>query len=319
MNRFRREQPFDLMAIFFVAFTTVVLTFPLFLLLYKFMPSIVIPYGDSGIELDQIILFTVIYALLFVVIKRFRNFFVVISMGIMFVLTILLFSGYYTFEDLYTDYNKILYDLGDESLEKRFFIKNEIFTQEEELRLAINYNDPNVVNFARNKAIINFQEYKDLIKDKRILHYFSIFKEVQNRWAYVYDPIGENYYSKASETINQLAYNDLFKGDCDDYSILIAACIRAVGGEVKLVRTNVQRQDGTVIGHLYPEVKIGNKKEFDNIAYVLRNILFPQEIKNNPIRYYQDIKGDIWLNFDYNDPYPGGRYQSDIRVSEMRI
>ena len=319
MMRLRRERPFDLMAIFFVAFTTIVLAFPLYILLYRYMPSIILPITNEGIRVDHMLLFICIYVLLFIVIHKFRNFFVVISLGVMTVLTFLMFTGVYTLEDLYTDYNKILYNLGEESLEKRFFVKNEVFRQEEELRKAINYNDPNVVNYARNKATTNFQEYRSLIKDRRIVQYFSIFKEIHSRWIYVFDPIGENYYATASETINQLAYNDLFKGDCDDYSILMAACIRAIGGEVRLIRTNVKRPDGSVIGHLYPEVKIGNKKELDNIAHVMRNILFPNEIGNNPIRYYQDAKGDVWLNFDYNDNYPGGRYQSDIRVSEMRI
>lgn len=319
MKGLKRGKPIDLMAIFFVAFTTMVLAFPFYILIYRYMPSIIIPFVGEGIRLDHLILFLSIYVLLFLIIHRFRNFFVIVSLFAMLVFTFMMFIGVYTLEDLYTDYNKILYNLGEESLEKRFFVKNEVFKQEEELRNAINYNDPNVVNFARNKATSNFQEYRSLIRDRRIVQYFSIFKEIQSRWIYVFDPIGENYYATASETINQLTYNDLFKGDCDDYSILIAACIRAIGGEVRLVRTNVKAVDGSVIGHLYPEVKIGNKKELDNIAHVMRNVLFPNEIGNNPIRYYQDAKGDIWLNFDYNDNYPGGRYQSDIRVSEMRI
>jgi hypothetical protein len=234
-------------------------------------------------------------------------------------MTVLNFAGIYTLENLYKDYNKILYNLGDESLEKRFFNRNEKFTKEDELRQAIDYNNPIVMNFARNKATSNFQEYRDLIRDRRIVQFFSIFKEIKSRWVYVFDPSGEDYYSKASETIMQLEYNDLFKGDCDDYSILMAACIRAIGGEVQLVRTNILRQDGTTVGHLYPEVKIGDKKDLDNIAHVMKTVLFPDEIRDRPIRYYQDPKGNVWLNFDYNDNYPGGRYQSDIRVSEMKV
>ena len=97
-----------------------------------------------------------------------------------------------------------------------------------------------------------------------IIQFFSVFKEVKRRWVYVFDPSGEDYYSQASETIGHLAFNDLFKGDCDDYSIMIASCIRAIGGEVQLVRTTTIRADGTSIGHLYPEVKIGDKKDLDS-------------------------------------------------------
>jgi hypothetical protein len=51
----------------------------------------------------------------------------------------------------------------------------------------------------------------------------------------------------------------------------------------------------------------------------MKTVLFPNEIGDKPIRYYQDSKGYIWINFDYNDDYPGGRYQSDVRESEMKV
>jgi hypothetical protein len=318
-ERFEKLKQIDSTALLFVAVMTVVLAFPLFIVSYRYIPSIILPFGEDGFRIDHILWFLVIFFLLFFFIQRFRSFFVFFSMIALVAITILNFSGIYTLENLYQDYNKILYNLGDESLEKRFVSRNERFSKEDDLRKAIDYTNPIVMNFARNKATSNFNEYRDLIRDKRIVQYFSIFKEIRSRWVYVFDPSGEDYYSKASETIAQLEYNDLFKGDCDDYSILMAACIRAIGGEVQLVRTNVTRQDGTIQGHLYPEVKIGDKKELDNIAHVLKTVLFPDEIGDRPIRYYQDPKGNIWLNFDYNDMFPGGRYQSDIRVSEMKV
>ncbi len=309
----------DFTSLLYVIIFTIVATFPVFILVYRYMPSVILPFGANGWRIDDILLFTFLFIVFFGVISKFRTFFIYVGLLSFLGITILNFSGYYTLENLYYDYNKILYNLGDESLEKRFFVRNEVFRQEEELRKAIDYNNPIVVNWARNKATSNFQEYAELIRDRRIVQFFSIFKEIRSRWVYVFDPMGEDYFSMASETIQQLEYNDLFKGDCDDYSILMAATIRAIGGEVRLVRTNVLRSDGTTIGHLYPEVRIGDKKDLDNIAHVMRTVLFPEEIGNRPIRYYQDARGDVWLNFDYNDHYPGGRYQSDIRVSEMRI
>ena len=314
----RKLKGIDSTSLFFVLVTTSVTAFPLYLLLYRYMPSIIIPIGD-GLRIDHLILFIVIFTLLFFVIKKFKKLFSIIALIGVVVFIILNFTGVYTHDDLYKSYNKILYNLGDESLEKHFFIRNESFGNEIQLREAIDYNNPVVVNFARNKATTNFQDYQGLLKDRRIIQYFSIFKEVRSRWVYVFDPIGEDFYSKASQTITQMEYNDRFKGDCDDYSIMIAACIRAIGGEVNLVKTSITRPDGTSYGHMYPEVNVGSKKDLDNIAHIMRNILFPNEIGNRPIRYYQDPRGEIWLNFDYNDPYPGGRYQSDVRVSEIRI
>ncbi|MEX2485929.1 MAG: transglutaminase domain-containing protein [Brumimicrobium sp.] len=309
----------DSMNMLFVGIITVVLCFPLFLLLYRYMPSLVLPFGEEDFRIDHILLFLMLFFLLFFIIKRFQIFFIAFSIIALISVTILNFAGVYTLENLYNDYNKILYNLGDDSLEKHFFIKNEKFTKEEQLRSAIDYNNPIVVQFARNIATTNFQEYKGLIRDTRVIQYFSIFKEIKARWVYVYDPKGEDYYSKASENINSLTHNNRFKGDCDDYSILVAACIRAIGGEVRLIRTRITQPNGTSIGHMYPEVKIGDKKELDNIAHLIKTVLFPNEVGDNPIRYYQDSKGYVWLNFDYNDDFPGGRYQSDERVSEMEI
>ena len=318
-DRLEKIKNIDSTAFLFVVVLTVVLAFPLFILLYRYMPSIILPFGADGFRIDHIILFMVIFFLLFLFIKRFKGFFVFFSIISLVAITILNFSGVYTIENLYTDYNKILYDLGDESLEKRFFMRNEKFRKEDELRKAIDYNNPIVVNFARNMATANFQEYTELVRERKVIQFFSVFKEVKRRWVYVYDPSGEDYYSSASETIGHLEFDDLFKGDCDDYSIMIAACIRAIGGEVQLVRTTTVSADGTSIGHLYPEVKIGDKKDLDNIAHVMKTVLFPNEIGDKPIRYYQDSKGYIWINFDYNDDYPGGRYQSDVRESEMKV
>lgn len=314
-----RKYRVDAMNLLFVGIITVVLSFPLFLLLYRYMPSMIIPLGEDGFRIDHILLFLVLFFILFFIIKRFQVVFIGFSIFALIAVTILNFSGIYTLENLYSDYNKILYNLGDDSLEKRFFMRNESFSKEEELRAAINFNDPIVVQFARNMATTNFVEYKGLISDTRVLQYFSIFKEINSRWVYVYDPRGEDFYSSASENINSLAHNNRFKGDCDDYSIMIAACIRAIGGEVRLVRTRVMQRNGTSIGHMYPEVKVGDKKDLENIAHVIKTVLFPIESGNSPIRYFQDSKGSVWLNFDYNDDFPGGRYQSDERISQTEI
>lgn len=313
------KKKFDPTSTLFIMVLAVVIAFPLYILLYRFMPSIIIPFKSDGIRVDHIILFILIFSLLFLFIRKFKYFFVIFSIVALCIITILNFTGLYTIDHLYKDYNEILYDLGKNNLETRFYIKNEKFSKEEELRQAIDYNHSSVINFARNIATQNFQEYDGLIRERKIIQFFSIFKEIKTRWVYVSDPKGEEYYSKASETLAHLEYNDLFKGDCDDYSIMIAACIRAIGGEVRLIRTSVIDSDGKTSGHLYPEVKIGDKKDLDNIAHVMRTVLFPNEIGDKPIRYYQDINGYIWLNFDYNDNFPGGRYQSDIRDSELLI
>mgnify|MGYP000067543114 CR=1 FL=1 len=311
----KKIEPFSLLVVGLLSF---IFTFPLFFLIDQFVPSVLLPFGD-GIRIDQIILYLLLFVVLFLIIRKFKTLFISLSVIGLATLTVLNFVGVYPLNAVYSDYQNLLYNLHKNSLEINFLSKNKNFIREENLRDAINYNDEAVLDFSRNIATKHFQEFATLSNDKRWVQYFSIFKEIKSNWIYVYDPLEEEYFSNASNTIELLRFNGKFKGDCDDYSILMAACVRAVGGEVRLIRTEVMQPDGSTIGHLYPEVKIGDKKELESVAYLLKSVLFPKEIKDNPIRYYHDPKGFIWLNFDYNDNYPGGRYQSDVRISEMKV
>ena len=99
---------------------------------------------------------------------------------------------------------------------------------------------------------------------------------------------------------------------------MMAAAIKSIGGEVRLVRTSLV-QNGQTIGHMYPEVKIGDEKDLEMVVYLLKNVFFVEEAKGKSIFYYEDSKGFIWLNFDYTDNYPGGKYMSPIRESEIII
>lgn len=293
-------------------------TLPVFMLFYPMIPALELPVGD-GVRLDQMILFMFIFFIFYFLIYTLKKFYKYIVIGLLVLIGLAHLTGLYTLQRFSADYQSLLINLEKVSVSSKMVSKTVPFTREELLREAIDYNNPELVDFARNIASKHFQEYRALSKDKRWIQYFSIFKEIENKWIYMHDPMYEEFFSKASNTAKQLEYNDKFKGDCDDYSIIIAACIRAVGGEVRLVRTNVLLEDGRTVGHLYPEVKIGDKKDLENVAYLLRTLLFPKEIKNKPIRYFLDAKGKVWLNFDYNDHFPGGRYQSNIRISELKV
>lgn len=288
------------------------------MLFYPLIPTLELPVG-KGIRLDQLILFMFIFFVLYFLIYSLKKYYLYISVALVVGIGLAHITGVYSIQRFSADYQSLLTNLEKVSESSKFVTKTVPFTREELLREAIDYNNPELIDFARNIASKHFQEYKALSKDSRWIQYFSIFKEIENKWIYMYDPLYEEFFSKASNTAKQLSYNDKLKGDCDDYSIIIAACIRAVGGEVRLVRTNVLLDDGRTVGHLYPEVKIGDKKDLENVAYLLRNLLFPKEIKNKPLRYFLDTKGDVWLNFDYNDHFPGGRYQSNIRISELKV
>ena len=298
---------------------SLILTMPPFIFLYKYFPTIQFYINDTVIKLDYIILFLSIFFLLFYLLKKFKLVVVAVVLAGLIAMTITNFSNTYTFTDLREDYYTFLFQVSGNSFEENFVIKGGKFKKEKELRNAIDYSDPSVRNYAASIAIKHFEDKDHFSSNRRWVQFFSVFKEIYNQWKYVYDPANEDYYSRASETIKQLEYDEYFKGDCDDYSIMMAACIKAIGGEVRLVRTTVKRKNNKDIGHLYPEVKFGNTEDLETVVYLIKNIYFSDESKGKPIHYFEDNKGFIWLNFDYNDSYPGGKYQSEIRESEIVI
>ena len=229
------------------------------------------------------------------------------------------FTGHYGIRNLYYDYSVMLYNLNENGIQLNFEEKHDPFSKQAQIAIAVNYQNEEVRKIATNWAVKNFKAYQSVTPSLSVLHAMSIFKEVRNRWNYVYDPKGEDYYASASETLSQLESDDLLKGDCDDYSIMISALIKATGGETQLVRTVIKNSDGSLTGHLYPEVKIGTKKDLETIAYLIKNKFFLKESKDKAIFYYIDKEDNVWLNFDYNEYYPGGKYQSLYRESVMDL
>lgn len=302
-----------------ISILTLAITLPVFVSIYRYIPILTIPIGSDSYRLDHIISLFVIYVLVFIFIKKIKK----IVYPILFLAFIgLLTSNYlggYGFRNLYYDYSTILYNIKNFGINFNFEEDNDPFSKQAQIKTAINYQSPEVREVAANFAVANFKKYKSVAPSLKTLQALSIFKEVRKRWNYVYDPIGEDYYQKASETLNQLNFDDQMKGDCDDYSILVAALIKSIGGEVQLVKTEVEIEGGNTIGHIYPEVNIGSKKDLEVTAYLIATKLFKNEVNGKNIYYYEDNEGVIWLNFDYNDYYPGGKYQSTYRKSVLRI
>lgn len=305
-------------SIIILGLVAALLTMPLFMLLYKYFPALEITISDKVIRLDHILLFLVIFFAAYYLLRKFRMIVYISLVGGLLTLTITNFAGVYTLDNLYHDYAQFLYDLSENSFEQTFLSQDNEFRRENELREAIDYKNPDLRNYAASIGIRHFDDKAYLSTNRKWVQFFSVFKEIYGHWKYVFDPVGEEYYSKASETLGQLQYDDNFKGDCDDYSIMMAACIKAIGGEVRLVRTIVTR-NGISSGHMYPEVKFGDTKDLETVVYLIKNVFFVDEAKGKSIFYYEDNKGFIWLNFDYNDAYPGGKFQSDIRESELVI
>lgn len=302
----------------FISILSMLITLPLFITLYKEIPIIKIPIAN-GIRIDNIILFGSIFILLYILIQMFfKAFYLLLGVGLL-GLSVSSLLGFYNFNNLYHDYSSFVYNLREQAKLYKFKEEKNTFSREALIVYAIDYNSPKTREVAANWAIKNFDPYKRIMPSLQINQAMSIFKEVRDRWNYVYDPHGEDLYVKSSNTLKLLDEDGKLKGDCDDYSITMAGLIKAIGGEVQLVRTIITNPDSSITGHLYPEVKIGTKKDLEIVAYLIKNELFEDQSKDKPIFYYQDKDGFIWLNFDYFDKYPGGKYVSDIRVSVLKI
>lgn len=301
-------------SILLIGLLALIITLPVFAALYKFVPEIRL----FDIQLDYILLFTLSFALIYFFLKQYRVIVLTLCVAGLGTLTVLNLAGVYTMKEVYADYQNLLSELKKNSGNKIYLDAGK-FARRDQIKESIDYNNPIVRNFATQAAVAYFENERLLSPNPKWGHYMSVFAYVYSRWNYVYDPKYEEYYAKASETVEQIKEDGKFKGDCDDYSILMAALIKDIGGEVRLVRTIVERSDGNKIGHIYPEVKIGDKDDLEKFTYLVQYVFFEKESKDKKIHYYEDQSGVIWVNFDYNDAYPGGRYQSTLRTDEITI
>lgn len=116
------------------------------------------------------------------------------------------------------------------------------------------------------------------------------------KWSYVNDPNGHEYLSRASESINGSLY-----GDCDDYAVLMASLILAVGGDA-----SVTLGFGQAGGHAWAEV---DTRTFENSDESYIKSVVQKRFPNYPIEI--NIRQDDshkWLNLDWQAAYPGGPY-----------
>lgn len=124
----------------------------------------------------------------------------------------------------------------------------------------------------------------------------DIYDKIRNSWIYINDPETYNYLAFASETIN-----NGFRGDCDDYAILMAALLSSIGGEVRVTYGYNNES-----GHAYTEINLGKTNLDEAIAYL------QWRYKDNVGEYYrkEDQEHNNWINVDwFSEPAsPGGKY-----------
>lgn len=167
----------------------------------------------------------------------------------------------------------------------------------EMLEEACDFNLPYTKSFANGLAAKSEGDYQSM----GIEQVCEIFDYCYNKWRYVSDPAEQEYVARASETI----YASL-TGDCDDFAVLLASCVLAIGG-----KTRITTAYNSNSGHAFAELDI---TEMD------RNHIIDAINKHFGERIITDIatkneNGRVWMNLDWQASYPGGNYWAYSRRS----
>jgi hypothetical protein len=274
----------------------VVIALPGMVLVYRLFPDVHLPF-QGGWRIDHILVFMVLLVAVLLLLRRFGNVvYALLLLGAV-AISITGLTGVYGFRDLREDYLVMLHSLRENTLRAPISTAElKPFSGAEEIRTCIDYQDKGVRAFAVRAATSWFTDAPVEENEFTLVQCFSIFKTINSAWIYVSDPKGGEYFAKASES------TDLLAGDCDDHAILMAACIKAIGGEARLVRTT---------GHIYPEMRIGDAQAMDRAAFLIRRMLFPEIAKHATLFYHVDSNGDRWINMDYTRHYPGGEVMNE--------
>lgn len=159
---------------------------------------------------------------------------------------------------------------------------------------ACDFNLPYTKNFANQLAARSPGDYKS----KGIDQVCQIVDYCYSKWRYVSDPAEQEYVARASETIAAS-----LTGDCDDYAVLIASCVIAIGGNARIVVAH-KNEGGQTKGHAYAELDITGL-DHNHIIDVVKQHFSEYNVTE---LHYTNAGTKQWLNLDWSAAYPGGKY-----------
>ena len=282
-------KPWDIVVIFLL---NILIAIPVFLIAHQNLIDL-----DWFLHLDRIFLFIAIIVIIQLLLRLVKT--VIILIAFLYVISLLIGTlfGNYGFNRVFEDYRYMIYSMNENPNPQDLILSKLLpFPNKSKIIDAVDFKNPKVRNFALAATSKHFKNVQKSGDVRIMIQCFAVFKEIRNNWNYVNDPKGSEYIADASESLQH------FSGDCDDHAILMAACIKAVGGTPRIIHTG---------GHLYPEMLIGTQKDLETATYFIKEILFVSESYNQQIHYHIDERGQIWLNLDYTATYPGGRFMSE--------
>jgi Ca2+/Na+ antiporter len=256
-------------------------------------------------NLDRIFLFLLILVIIQLVLRVLRTIIIVCIALYLIALLFGSFSGRYGFSSVFEDYRYMIYSMSDSPNPQDIIISKLLpFPNKSKIINAIEFENKRIRDFSLWATTKNFREIKGYSKYRTIIQCFAVFKEINSRWNYVSDPKGKEYIADATESLSY------FSGDCDDHSVLMAACIKSIGGTPRLIHTG---------GHIYPEIAIGDAADMETINYLIKKVLFVKESEGKKLHYHIDERGIVWLNLDYTAQYPGGPFMSEEILGALTL
>lgn len=278
----------------------ILIAIPLFIILHQNLKD-----PNWPLHIDRILIFIVLIVAIQLVLRLLKT---ILIVCIFFYLIALVYGslfGKYGFSAVFEDYRAMIYTMSENPNPQDVIVSKLLpFPNKSKILKAIDYDNPEVRNFALMATSKYFKDVKSHKQYRQMIQCFAVFKEIRDRWNYVNDPKGREYIADASESLQH------FSGDCDDHAILMAACIRAIGGTPRIIHTG---------GHLYPEMLVGNKADLEAANYLIKQVLFVEESRGKEIHYHIDERGQIWLNLDYTASYPGGPFMSEEILGELTL
>jgi len=145
------------------------------------------------------------------------------------------------------------------------------------------------VSLVKDEAGSFFETKRGLPGEKGMRQLCAMHLHLSSNWKYISDPttISLDYNSPADRTIALgLA------GDCDDFAVLVASCVEAIGGISRIVVGECSRG-----GHAWAEVLIGNEAEFKKVAEYIKAF---HKNPNMPMSYIKDEQNRYWLSLDWH-------------------
>ncbi len=291
------KKPWDILIILIL---NILFTIPIFIILHQNIIDF-----NWFFQLDRIILFILIFSILYLILNKLRRFTLLSTLLYILFLIYGTLIGDYGFYRVFEDYRAMIFAM-QQNPNPQDIILSKLLPFPNKLKVidAVDFTNPSVRNFALLATTKHFSDFKTNEKNRKMIQCFAVFKVIKSKWNYVNDPKGREYVAQASESLLH------FSGDCDDHAILMAACIRAVGGTPRLIHTG---------GHIYPEMLIGNSSDLEQAIYLIKEKLFISESKNKQIHYHVDERGQIWLNLDYTAIYPGGPFMSEEILGQLTL